>query len=183
MMKASLFAAVLVLAQPAWAQSSPAPADTAASTAADSAELKEARRVVARLMPPGFYKTLLGSSMAPIIDNIGDTMKQLPLKRLAQIGGLSEADAAKLDQVDLAKVMAVYDPYWEDRTKRAMHAMLGAMADFFTTIEPEMREAVAHAYANHFTLAELEEIDRFFATPSGGKFAAQSMTIMTDPRA
>jgi len=60
-------------------------------------------------------------------------------------------------------------------------AMLDAMGDFFTTVEPDIREAMAQAYANHFTLAELTDLDRFFNTPSGAKFSSQYMTIASDP--
>jgi hypothetical protein len=55
------------------------------------------------------------------------------------------------------------------------------MGEFLTSLEPELREAMAHAYANHFTLGELTDLDRFFSTPSGAKFASQYMTIMSDP--
>jgi hypothetical protein len=105
----------------------------------------------------------------------------MPLKKIAQIGGLDEQQATALDKVNLTEVMAIYDPHWQERAKLSMQAMMGAMADFFTTIEPDLRDAMAHAYARHFTATELDDLNRFFATPSGTKFASQYMTIMTDP--
>lgn len=184
MTKTPLLAAAALLATPAVAQTMPAAADPVASPVAapaDPAALAEARLVVARLVPPGIYKKIMGPMMAPMFDNMGETMKAVPLKEIAEMGGLSADKAAALDKVDVDQVMAIYDPHWQERMRLTMHAMFDAMGDFFTTLEPEMREAMAHAYARHFTLGELRDLDQFFATPSGGKFASQYMTIMTDP--
>ena len=62
-----------------------------------------------------------------------------------------------------------------------MRAMVDQMGTFFTTLEPELREAYAHAYADSFTLDELRDLDSFFTTPTGAKYAARYMTISTDP--
>ena len=97
------------------------------------------------------------------------------------MGGLDPKEAAALDKVRIDEVMAIYDPHWRERMQLSSRAMFDAMGDFFTTLEPEIREAMAHAYASHFTLAELTDIDHFFATSSGDKFASQYMTIATDP--
>jgi hypothetical protein len=187
MTKAPLLAvSALLLATPAVAQTAPASAAPTASPAAapaplDPLALAKARQVAARLMPAGIYKKILGPMMGPVMDNMGDMLKAMPLKKIAQIGGLDEQQAAALDKVNLTEVMAIYDPHWQERAKLSMQAMMGAMADFFTTIEPDLRDAMAHAYARHFTATELDDLNRFFATPSGTEFASQYMTIMTDP--
>lgn len=182
--KSLVAAAALLLTMPAAAQTAPATAPTANASATvpfDPATLAEARLVISHLVPPGVYKKIMGPMMAPMFDNMGDTMKAMPLKQIAEMGGLSADQAAALDKVDVEQVMAIYDPHWQERMRLSMHAMFDAMGDFFTTLEPELREAMAQAYARHFTLGELEDLDRFFGTPSGSKFASQYMTIMTDP--
>ena len=171
-------AAALVMAAPATAQ---APVAGAPAVTEDPATLAAARRVAAHLMPPGIYKQIMGPMMDPILGNMGQSMKALPLRQLAQLGGMTAEEAAKLDHVDMATVMAIYDPHWEERMRLSMRAMIDSMADFFTTMEPDMREGMAKAYAHRFTLAELDDVDRFFGTPSGEKFANRYMTIMTDP--
>lgn len=186
MTKTPLIATVAVLfATPAAAQTAPAPAPGASApvtaTPLDPATLAEARLVTARLMPPGIYKKIMGPMLAPMFDNMGETMKAMPLKEIAEMGGLSADEAAALDHVDVEQVMAVYDPHWQERTQLTMRAMFDAMGDFFTTLEPELREAYASAYARSFSLDELKDIDRFFATPSGSKFASRYITIATDP--
>ena len=171
--------AALIAATPAAAQLAPTPAT--AATPVDPARLAEAQLVVAKLLPPGVYRTVMASAMAPVIDNLGDTLKALPLRQLGEMGGLDAKQAAALDRVDVEQVMAIYDPHWRDRTQVTMRAMFDAMGGFFTTIEPELRDAYAHAFANRFTLAELRDLSAFYATPTGAKFATQYLTIATDP--
>jgi hypothetical protein len=176
-MRRTLLPIALALAAPvpAFAQATPA------AQAAPSPELAAARQVVLRLIPSGTYKKVMSGSMGALMDNMGETMKALPLKQIAQLGGLSEEEAKALDKVDVARIMSIYDPHWQERTSIGMRAMFDAMGDFFTTFEPELREAMARAYANQFTLAELQDLDRYLSTPTGSKFAARSMTVMTDP--
>lgn len=184
--KPFIAAAALIFTAPAVAHAGPASAGTAmstiqASTPVDPMTLAKARQVATRLLPPGIYKKILGSVMGPMFDNMGDMVKSMPLKQLAEIGGLDGQQAAALDKVDVAEVMAIYDPHWQEREKLSVQAMMDAMAEFFTTVEPDLREAMAQAYAHHFTAAELDDLNRFFATASGAKFANRYMTIMTDP--
>lgn len=173
--------AMLTAAVPAFAQAAPATPAPAVQAPVDPATLAEARLVIGHLVPPGVYKKIMGPMMAPMIDNMGGMMKAMPLKQIAEMGGISAQDAAALDKVDVEQVMAIYDPHWQERMRLSMHAMFDAMGDFFTTLEPELREAMAQAYARHFTLGELKDLDQFFGTPSGSRFASQYMTIMTDP--
>lgn len=183
MIRAFLFStAALAMAPPAMAQTAPAtPSAVPAAAPVDPATLAEARLVAAEIIPPGTYKKVMSGAMSGVMDNMTDAIKAMPLKQIAELGGLSPKDAAALDKVDLAKIMAIYDPHWQERTTLTMHAMFDAMGDFFTTLEPELREAVAHAYAHQFTLAELTDLDHYFSTPTGAKFASRAMTIMTDP--
>jgi hypothetical protein len=61
---------------------------------------------------------------------------------------------------------------------RVMMAEMGTlMADF----EPAIRDGLARAYAKRFTPKQLGELNRFFATPTGKAYAADSMVIFMDP--
>lgn len=172
--------AALFIAAPALAQTAPAPV-TAAAASVDPATLAEARAVVGHLMPQGTYKKIMGPMMDSVMGNMADNMKALPLREIAEMGGLDSKKAAALDKVKIDEVMAIYDPHWKERMQLSMRAMFDAMGDFFATQEPDIREAMAHAYANHFTLAELTDLDHFFSAGAGNKFASQYMTIMADP--
>ena len=119
--------------------------------------------------------------MQAVTGSMGDALKALPLRQIAEIGGLNAEQAKALDKINVEKVMAIYDPHWQERQQLTMRAMFDAMGDFFTTMEPTLREAMAQAYASTFTYAELTDLDRYFSTPTGAKYAARSTTIMTDP--
>jgi len=172
----TVMAVALTAGMPAFAQA-PAQAPAAETPAA----LAEARAVVARLLPRGTYKTLMSSTMAPLMDQMGDSIGQLPLRQLAQLGGLSAEQATALDKVDVARVMAIYDPQWKERSRLQMRAMFTAMGEFFDQFEPELREAYARAFAHRFSAAELADLNRYFATPTGAKFAGGYMQMATDP--
>lgn len=183
-MKTMRIAAALCALMPgvALAQTAPSAPVVATETAPPSQEaLVEARKVAARLLPPGVYKTVMSGSMQAITGSMGDALKAMPLRQIAELGGLTPAEAKALDKVNIEEVMAIYDPYWQRRQQLTMQAMFGAMGDFFTTMEPTLREAMARAYADHFTVAELTDLDRYFSTPTGAKYAARATTIMTDP--
>lgn len=147
----------------------------------EAARLAVARSVVAKLIPPGVYRTVLGAAMAPVTDGFADGMKALPLRRMAEMSGLSAKEAAALDKVDVERVMAIYDPHWQERSRLTMRAMSAAMADYFVTLEPELREVYARAYARNFSLADLHSLDAFFQTPAGAQFAGRYMTLVNDP--
>jgi hypothetical protein len=169
--------AALAVAGPAEAQAPQA----AAAAQDDPAALAEARAIVVKLLPPGTYKRLMGTTMGPLMDQMGESIGALPLKQLAQLGGLDAQQAAALDKVDLAQVMAIYDPHWQERSKLQMRAMFAGMGDFFGTVEPELRDAYARAFVHTFTANELKDLNRYFATPTGAKFAGRYMTMATDP--
>jgi hypothetical protein len=48
-------------------------------------------------------------------------------------------------------------------------------------VEPEVRAAMARAYARRFTVAQLGDLERFFATPTGAVYANESMMLMMGP--
>ena len=67
------------------------------------------------------------------------------------------------------------------RMDAIMPVMMNMMVDMMDKLEPDVRAGVAEAYANRFSTAQLIELDRFFSTPTGNAYAAQSMLVYTDP--
>ena len=49
-------------------------------------------------------------------------------------------------------------------------------------IEPSYRAGLARAFATRFSAAELDELNRFFSTPVGARYAGESMLIYADPQ-
>ena len=178
--KNTIVAAMMLCASPGLAAAqSTVPA--AATETVDPARLATARTITAKLLPDGSYRRMMDGIMQPIMDSMSSSMKALPMKQIAAAAGMSEVEAAKLDKADVARMMTILDPHWEERQRLMMTAMIGAMSDFFTTLEPELREAYATAFAHQFAQSELDDLARFFATPTGEKYAARYLTIAADP--
>ncbi|MES2442642.1 MAG: hypothetical protein V4574_07405 [Pseudomonadota bacterium] len=171
--------AALLLSGTALAQTPPAPAP--AASAPDPARLAAARQVVAKLLPNGSYKKMMGQNFDAMIDTMTGSMNDMPIAEIARIGGLSEEQARELGDARIGEVMAIYDPAWRERLKRMQSAMMGAMGDMMGTFEPRIQEAMARAYARDFTLAQLADLNLFFATPSGARYAERSLQIFMDP--
>jgi hypothetical protein len=88
---------------------------------------------------------------------------------------------AKLGQTTLADIMAIFDPVHDQRTAIIMQTTIASMTTIMTDLEPSIREGLAEAYARRFTASQLADMNRFFDTPSGQAYAANAMSIQTDP--
>lgn len=53
--------------------------------------------------------------------------------------------------------------------------------DLMTQFEPDIREGLASAYAGRFDTKQLQEMNAFFATPTGRAYAADSYIVMMSP--
>lgn len=173
--------AVQASAQSTPENAQPVPVVVVVEPLVDEAKLAISRKVAARLVPDGVFKKVMAGTMDTLTSGMMDQVLDLPLKTM--IGPFLK-DEDVLDKVGpgtLREISAILDPAFKERTEVGMKAMVGAMGGLMASLEPEMREGMALAYANRFAEAELIEFDRFFASPSGAKFASESMTIMTDP--
>ena len=68
------------------------------------------------------------------------------------------------------------------RNAIASDVMMEMMGDVMKRIEPSYREGLARAYAVRFAPSDLAELERFFQTPVGSRYAAESMLIYADPQ-
>ena len=180
-----LLAAAVAAAVPSAAAQAPvAPAaapSVPAAPAIDRQRLALATVVVDKVFPVGTYKRLMGGTMDRMLGSIVDTAGALPMRQLAAIGGMDEAEASKLPQASLAQVMEIYDPHYRERTRIGMRAMMDAMSVTMTRLEPRVRSGLARAYARKFDLGQLRDLDAFFRTATGSYYAAESMGIYMDP--
>jgi len=177
-MKALILAGLsLVALTGANAQTSPA-----APTAASSPEqIALARKVAARVLPEGAYRTVMRGTFNGMIGNMMSQMLDVPVRRFVAATGLPDKDVAKLGETTTRQIMEIIDPAYQQRMKITMQAMMDGMSEVMTRMEPDMREGLAEAYASRFSSVQLTELDRFFATPTGTAFAGQQFTIMSDP--
>ena len=157
MRRAIIALALATLPTVAAAQTVAPATDTAA--AVDPARLIVARRVIDTIMPPTTRERMMSAMLTPMMANIRQGMSQNP-------------DFAKM-MGDDPKVAAAFERYMQRQQARSIE-MIGASL-------PQMATAMSRAYARRFDVAQLEEIERFFKTPTGRAYMQASMTIMADP--
>jgi hypothetical protein len=167
-------AAFLAFAAPAFA-AEPAPAPAAE---VDPARLAVARQTVDYVFPAGTYARLMDGTLDKMMDALMDSTMRLPIKDLA---GMTGVDADTLGEGSLAEMMEIYDPAYKERTRLSTRAMMAEMTTLMTTFEPAIRDGLASAYAARFDAAQLAELNRFFATPTGKAYAADSYLVMMSP--
>ena len=175
-MKSIIFAVALATtALPAMAAPPEAPAATAAPARApiDPERLALARQAVSSIIPPGTMQRIMKSSMG--------NMEEMMLKGMFDMKGSDLGVEGEGKEKTLREAMAEKDPHFEERMRITNRVMAEEMGTIFNRLEPRMVEGMSRAYARRFSLAELTEINRFFASPAGSSFARQSFEMMTDP--
>lgn len=171
------FALALAAASPALAQqagSAPAPVPVAT----DPARLAAAQRTIDMVWPIGTLKRVMKTNMDAVMDMAMSSTLGMSAGTLANMGG-AELPAGQKDE-SLGELAVKADPHFKERFRITMGVMSDGMSAVMTGMEPEMRAAMAGAYARRFTTAELNDMNAFFATPSGRRYASESVTIMQD---
>ncbi|MEC7534302.1 MAG: DUF2059 domain-containing protein, partial [Pseudomonadota bacterium] len=87
-----------------------------------------------------------------------------------------------LEQAEQAELTAMLDPAYQARGDAMVAVLTSRMGGMFTAMEGPMREGLSKAYAVRFDDAQLADIAAFFATPTGGEYARESMALFADPQ-
>jgi hypothetical protein len=172
--------ACMLSAGTAQAQTAPPPPAAAVLPAVDQARLAVAERIVLRLMPPGFYKQVMGTTFDNIFDMVPE-FKGLPRTEVMKLGSLDDRQFEALDKAAVDEAMTIYDPHSRERMQVMMKAMSSRMGDLMGQYEPRLRKAVAMAYAREFSLDELNQIERFFTEPTGTHYAGSMYQMFMGP--
>lgn len=180
MMRALIGGALLLLAvaTPSGAQVTPATSETPA--AVDVARLAAARPVIDRIWPLGTYRKMMDGMAGGVMDAILTQSFGMKAKDIAGMSGDPKAAAAAGEET-VGDLAAKADPAFRERMKITVDVMMREMAALMTTVEPQVRDALARSYARRFTVDQLSDLTRFFATPTGAAYAEQSMLIYADP--
>lgn len=152
-----LIAACLALTPlPAMAQAAP-PSDAAAGI--DPARLAEAHKLLDQMIPPEKRLKMMEDIIRPMIANMRVSFDQSPQfqKLFAKKPGARDRMYAFLDQ-EIDRSLGV--------AKESM---------------PALYDAMAIAYARQFGVAQLTDIQRFFASPTGRLYVDRTPAIMSDP--
>jgi hypothetical protein len=170
------------VAQPVPAEPEPRPAAAPAPLPApDPARMAVAERIMGKLMPDGTYRQLMGDSFTMMASKGTEAALDLKLRDLMKGIDMPEAQRAKLGPGSIGQIMRILDPSFTERQRLINETMFSELTQLMAEEEPAMRQAMANAYARRFTLDQLNDIDRFFSTPSGSAYAASNLTMMSDP--
>ena len=168
-----LFGALaLAAAGPALAIQPGGTAATPPAAAPDPARLAAAERLVDLVLPAGSpMNILLGS---------GPSAYSMMDVRIGDLGFMSAEDRALGPDMTYGDFMSRTDPHFRERTRIMREVTDRMVREVLPNLEVDFRRAVAAMYAplHHRRVGEMLV---FFATPTGRKYAAQNLTILTDP--
>ena len=150
-------------------------------TAEQESRLPAATAVVAMMMPEGFYGEMMGDMMDKMMRPMM-AMFSSPDFLLASRIAAGEDALSAMGDAEKAELLAMLDPAYDRRVDVIIGTLTANMAEMFVVLEPPMREGLSKAYAVRFDGAQLGDIAGFFATPTGGQFARESMALFADPQ-
>lgn len=149
--------------------------------AEQQARLPAAQGLIAKIIPEGTMGEMIDKMMGGVLGPIMAAAPDGATTTLAkQIG--TEPYALDLTEEQAGELASLFDPAWAERQQRELAALPIIMKEVVTLMEPGMRKAMSELYAIRFSATELAEIDAFFSTGTGGKYARESFLMASDPR-
>lgn len=169
MIRAFCLTAALLAAPVASAQTTPAAA-VATPGAVEPARLAAAQQTVALLVPQGIYARMMRDQWPRMLE-----------ASLTSMEGLSAADLGGTGSASPLDALRAKDPHFDNRMQIMMRVMGEELTPILTQLEPQLRAGLARAFARRFTVAQLADINAFFATPSGTVMAESFLSLFADP--
>ncbi len=154
-------------------------------TAEAEARLPAATSVAASLVPEGVYGEMMGqmvdSFLGPIFE-MADTKGGMSASDLSNFTGITGDAIDTLTDEERAELTGIFDPVHETREQAKFDGIISGVNTLFAVLEPGVRDGLARAYASKFEESELLDLQAFFATPVGAKYASQSLLLNSDPQ-
>jgi hypothetical protein len=147
-------------------------AQAVAQATPDPARLAVADKVVVKLVPQGTYLRMMRDAFPQMMDAM-----------IARMSGMTAADLGEKDKSGktLEQLAAEKDPAFRERMTILTRVMGEEMGKLMDGLEPRVRVALGKSFARRFTLQQLNDLDAFFATPSGSAFAKDYLLTFMDP--
>jgi hypothetical protein len=165
----------IALATPALAQT--APVNEQAKP--DSARRAIAVQVVEQIWPLGTYRRMMDGTMSKMMDSMMQSMFDMKASDMARVA--DPTGKHKTGDQTMGQVAEAADPNFRERFKITMDTMMSEMIPLFEKAEPGIRDSLANVYARDFTAAQLEDMNRFFNTPTGKVYGKHWMMTFVDP--
>lgn len=147
----------------------------------DPAKAQLARSVAAKLLPAGTTRDLLQAPLNMSVASLAHDYLMMPVERFAaEHGAALPEEGVNGPAVIRVRLLEILDPASQTRSRVISGVIQQMAADAAMSKEPELREALAIAYGQQLSVSELQELDRFLATPVGTKFARTSAMLEND---
>jgi hypothetical protein len=123
---------------------------------------------------------MMESFMGGIFDRVM-TLKESDLGSMAPAKAKSaKADPAKANE-SLHQKLTAEDPYFDQRVAAIRAVLNEEVGKVSAVVDPRLRDGIARAMARKFDAKQLNDINTFFATPSGNALASHYMELWFDP--
>lgn len=155
--------------------------DTKGLPEPEPARLELATVTASKLLPDGAYAKIMDDMMGNMLTPLFAAMPGLTDAQITEKTGASEDVVAALTEEKKAAVIEIIDPAHKDRGAQIVNIMKPMISEAMAVIEPAMRTGLSRAYARKFSVAQLNTINGFFTTPTGGAFARESFALQADP--
>ena len=151
-------------------------------TAEQEARLPTAERMTDVAFPVGSFRTIMETSIAPMMDVMMGLATLDDATALSEITGMAPEDLAERDETELEEALQVLDPHYDERSEAVGKMTVTLMAQMFDALEPSYRSGLSRAFASRFTQAEMDGLMVFFGTPLGAKYAREAILVQYDPQ-
>ncbi len=150
-------------------------------TPEQEARLPAAERIVALMIPEGtmgeIFSSMFNDMLQPMMQMGGDPSAQTVSKAI----GVTPFEL-DMNAEQAREIAALFDPAWEVRQEQEFAVFPQVMTEMMTLMEPGVRKAMSELYAIRFKDGELSDIEAFFSTETGTKYARESFVMASDPR-
>ena len=147
----------------------------------DHKRLDLARNIVAKLLPPGQYRTLMAAVMEDTTTNLVKQMQEPALAQSLSAIGMLDGQTESLKTEDVIEAVEILDPTYHRRVSLSTQVVSDGVLDVASRLEPQIREALANSYARNFDKGQLNDILHFFDTSTGAAYASHVMLMTADP--
>jgi hypothetical protein len=150
-------------------------------TPEQEARLPAAQALIGKVIPAGTMGEMMDKLMNGVLGPMMAVAPDGAVTTLARETGI-ESYALTIDEEQAGTLASLFDPAWKERQQREAAMIPEMIREVMGLMEPGMRKAMSELYAIRFSSGELAEIDAFFSTGTGGKYARESFLMASDPR-
>ena len=150
-------------------------------TPEQEARLPTAQRVARQLLPEGAFAAVMDGMFEPMLGGMLGEFDGGPRSALSLATGLPETVFADLPDERVMQALNIIDPSRQARIDAILNLTQSLMSEMGALIEPHYRSGIASALAVEFTQEDLSELEVFFSTPLGNRFASRQMSLYGSP--